>query len=244
MNLYTTRKYLKKNPTYHSEDSYYKYKNFIRILKKNNFDFKIIKKIIDIGCGNGEILRYLFQSQLFVNSSFIGYDISKYAIKIAKKNFNIKYFNKNYLNSSKKKSDLVICADVFEHVDEEVIFLKKLLKKSKFFLFNIPLDISLFSLIRKNFFKNKFNDVGHIHFYSKYSVILKLEYCGFKIIDKIYAKNRLTHYTKQNFSLKKFFLIPLQYILDILNEDLSSAIFGGYSLVIFAKNSKFLNSKS
>ena len=219
MNLYTSSKYLKKNPTYHSEDSLYKYNNFIKILKKNNFTFKKVKKIIDIGCGVGEILKYLKKNKLFFRSDFIGYDVNKYAIKIAKKNSSIKFICKDYIKFPKnKKSDLLICADVFEHIDNDVNFLKKLLNQSKYFLFNIPLDISLISLIRKNIFRQKFNDVGHIHFYSKYSILLKLEYCS-----------------QKEFSIKKFLILPFQFLLDLINEDLACAIFGGYSLVVMAK---------
>jgi hypothetical protein len=68
--------------------------------------------------------------------------------------------------------------------------------------------MSFISLIRKKFFNKKFNDVGHIHFYSKYSILLKIEYCGFKIVDKIYAKNRLEHFSIKEFSIKKFLIIP------------------------------------
>lgn len=240
MNLYTSSRYLKKNPSYHLEDSLYKHNNFIKILKKNNFIFKKVKSIIDVGCGIGEILKYLKKNNLFLNASFAGYDVNKYAIKFAKKNSDINFFCENYKELSKnKKSDLIICADVFEHVDNDVYFLKKLLNNGKFFLFNVPLDISLISLIKKNFFKKKYNDVGHIHFYSKYSIILKIEHCGYKIIDKIYAKNRLKHFTKKGFSIKKFLIIPFQYILDKINEDFACAIFGGYSLVILAKNPKW-----
>ena len=236
MNLYTSSKYLKKNPTYHSEDSLYKYNNFIKILKKNNFTFKKVKKIIDIGCGVGEILKYLKKNKLFFRSDFIGYDVNKYAIKIAKKNSSIKFFCKDYIKFPKnEKSDLLICADVFEHIDNDVNFLKKLHNQSKYFLFNIPLDISLISLIRKNIFRQKFNDVGHIHFYSKYSILLKLEYCGYQIIDNIYAKNRLEHFSKKEFSIKKFLILPFQFLLDLINEDLACTIFGGYSLVVMAK---------
>jgi hypothetical protein len=113
--------------------------------------------------------------------------------------------------------------------------LKKLLNQSKYFLFNIPLDISLISLIRKNIFRQKFNDVGHIHFYSKYSILLQLEYCGYQIIDNIYAKNRLEYFSKKKFSIKSFLILPFQFLFDLINEDLACAIFGGYSLVVMAK---------
>ena len=49
MNLYTSSRYLKKNPTYHSEDSLYKYNNFIKILKKNKIPFfKAVGYVLEI----------------------------------------------------------------------------------------------------------------------------------------------------------------------------------------------------
>ena len=242
MKLYTSKEYINKNPTYHVEDSKFKSDNFIKILKKNNFNSNKIKNIVDVGCGAGKILKFIKESNLF-NSNYFGYDINKSAIEIASQNSEIKFYNEDYFSSEHyKKNDLAICADVFEHLDDEVKFLKNLLNGSKYFLFNIPLEISLLTLLRKNLFKESFNSVGHIHFYSKYSALLKLEYCGFNIIDKIYAKNRLLHFTKENLSLKKLLAIPPQYIIDKFSEDIACAIFGGYSLVVLAENPNFRQS--
>jgi 2-polyprenyl-3-methyl-5-hydroxy-6-metoxy-1,4-benzoquinol methylase len=85
MNLYTSSRYLKKNPTYHSEDSLYKYNNFIKILKKNNFTFKKVKKIIDIGCGVGEILKYLKKINYFLGQILLGTMLTNTLSKLLKK---------------------------------------------------------------------------------------------------------------------------------------------------------------
>ena len=242
MSIYTDGKYLEKNPTYHIEDSSYKCRNFVKILKKSNLDFKTIKSIVEVGCGAGGILKHLYKSNIF-NSEYIGLDINNDAIKIAKKNniSKIKFYNQDYFTSNYyKNSDLIICADVFEHIDENISFLKKLLTGGKYFLFNIPLEISLLTLIRKDFvFRHSFNEVGHLHFYSKYTALILLEYCGFEIIDNSYAKNRLEHSNKNEITLAKFLVMLPQYLIDKLSEDLSSSIFGGNSLVVLCKNPNF-----
>ena len=196
-NLYTSKDYSLKNPSYHIEDSLFKSKNFIKLLKINKFNFNEIKNVIDVGCGAGEILKELKKSNYFnVNTKFSGYDINKEIIKYANKNTdeNINFYSDDYFECELyKKSDLIICADVYEHIDDYMGFLKKLSLGGKFFLFNIPLDISFRSILSKKFIKNNFDTYGHIHFFNKNIAKLILNYCGYETIDTMYAKNFLEH---------------------------------------------------
>ena len=239
-NLYTSGDYNIINTTYHEEDSSFKAKNFINILKKNNFDSKKIKTIVDVGCGAGEILKILEKIKIF-DGKFIGYDINPEAIKIAekKKNISLEFICGDFLTlNSKNISDLIICADVYEHIENYIDFLKKLNDKSNYFLFNIPLDISFRSLLNKKIITENFNKVGHLHFFNKQIALLVLDYCGFKIIDSIYAKNYLEHSNKNTIK-KKIFSLPVR-LVDTINEDLSATIFGGYSLVVLAQSKNYL----
>ena len=52
--IYTNGYYLEKNPTWHVEDSSWKAKNIIKMMKRNNI---VPKTICEVGCGAGEILR-------------------------------------------------------------------------------------------------------------------------------------------------------------------------------------------
>ena len=52
------------------------------MLKRKNF-----KSLIDIGCGNGDFLKYI--SKRFVGKKYIGTDIHKSLIKQNKKNIKI-----------------------------------------------------------------------------------------------------------------------------------------------------------
>lgn len=239
-NLYTSKNYALKNPSYHIEDSLFKSKNFIKLLKINRFNFSEIKNVIDIGCGAGEILKELKKSNYFsYNTNFSGYDINKDIIEYANKNTdeNINFYSDNYFECELyKKSDLIICADVYEHIDDYMGFLKKLSLGGKFFLFNIPLDISFRSILSKKFIKNNFDTYGHIHFFNKNIAKLILNYCGYEIIDTMYAKNFLEHEKKNTFK-QLIYAIPVK-IFDLINEDLSANIFGGYSLVVLARLKK------
>ena len=130
-NLYTTGKYTKQNPSYHVEDSEFKSNNFIKILKKNNFNFHQIYNVIDVGCGAGKILKIFQNSNLFNNqTNFKGFDINSEIINFAnkEKNKNLNFYCDDFFKSnSYGESDLIICADVYEHIEDYIGFLKKLL---------------------------------------------------------------------------------------------------------------------
>ena len=236
-NRYTTGEYIKKNHSYHTEDTEFKWNNFFKILKKSKINFEDIKVITDVGCGSGKMLMEAKKSIFFSkNCKFQGYDINPDAIKLAKqKNSNIDFFNSDFINLEKQQSDLIIAADVFEHVENSYSFLKKLKKKGNFFLFKIPLENNLISMIRsKNTFKHSYNQVGHLHFYSQKTAILLLEICGYKIIEYTYADNRLKE-LKEKKEIKKIMIYLFQKFLSLISKNLSSSIFGGYSLVVLAK---------
>lgn len=237
INRYVSGDYLKKNHSYHVEDSKFKWENFLDILNKSDLNFDKINTITEIGCGIGQILIEAKNSNLFKSKcNFEGYDINPEAISLAKKNSEkIDFFNKDFINLDTKTKDIIIAADVFEHVQDTYNFLTKLRKKSDFFLFNIPLEISLFSMIRKkNIFKHSYENVGHLHFYTNKTSILLLESTGFKIINYNLVNNRLQEFKENKRLLSLFINIP-QYILQIFSKNLASYIFGGYSLVVLAK---------
>ncbi len=239
-NIYTTGEYIQKNHSYHIEDSSFKWNNFLKILKKFNFNFENINSVTEVGCGSGQILVEARESGFFKkNCEFEGYDINQDAINLAKKNSsNVKFFKEDFIIFSKEKRDLIIAADVFEHVENSYNFLSSLKKKGNFFLFNIPLEISLTSMVRKkNIFEHSFRDVGHLHFYTKRTAILLLETCGFEILVCDYANNRFKE-IKDKKSFKQIFIAIPQFLIGLLNIDLASSIFGGYSLVVLARHKK------
>jgi methylase of polypeptide subunit release factors len=86
-----------------------------KILQENSLSilnkyFKNKIDILEIGCGNGNITKFLISNQLKKNFYHLS-DISKEAVEVAKKN--IKYDNVNYkvgsyFNPWKRKFDLII----------------------------------------------------------------------------------------------------------------------------------------
>ena len=191
-NIYTSGKYTENNPTYHLEDSEFKWKNFKKLLLKSNLNYKSFKNVAEIGCGIGQILSIAKKNNFFNTSNFYGYDENPDAIQRAKLlDSTISFSNEDILKKDfEKKFDLIIAADVIEHIEDSFNFLKLLRNKSKYFLFNIPLEMSLLSLLRQNkLFNNSYKSVGHLHFFSKKSALIALEHNGYKVLNLSYSNN-------------------------------------------------------
>ena len=95
------------------------------------------------------ILNQLQNSNLLKNIEKIeGWDINPSAIDLAQQKYpEISFINRDLLDT-KNNYDLMICADVFEHVENSYNFLRELNKKSKYCLFNIPLELSLLTMLQ------------------------------------------------------------------------------------------------
>ncbi len=92
--------------------------NFIfieKILKKEINDRSKKIKILDIGCGSGEISRF------FNNLDYIGIDVNpdyiEFARKIYKKNFEL--MNAQKLRFKKRYFDYVVIIGVLHHIDDK-----------------------------------------------------------------------------------------------------------------------------
>ena len=237
-NFYKSDEYTLQNPTYHIEDSLFKSNNFIKLLKISKFKIDEIKNVIDVGCGAGGILKELKKTRYFnQETNFSGFDINKQIIHLANKDLpnNVNFFCEDFFKSNLyKKSDLILCADVYEHIDDYLGFLKRLSSGGKFFLFNIPLDLSVRTILSNKIINNNFEKLGHVHYFNKNIAKQMLNYCNFDIINVIYAKNFLEHEKKKTIK-QLIYSIPVK-IIDTINEDLSANMFGGYSLVVLAKS--------
>lgn len=133
--------YLKKDTIFSIGKFSEGYGYFMFFLKKNKF----IQSCLDIGCGNGNLLKLMNKKSLY-----LGLD-SNAGIYKKKKNKKIKYFDNGkqvdeFLNKLNKKFEIVTLMDVLEHTDTFVDLFKKSLKKSsKFVMVGLPNEDCLLS---------------------------------------------------------------------------------------------------
>jgi|TARA_B110001452_G_scaffold244578_1_gene228677 2-polyprenyl-3-methyl-5-hydroxy-6-metoxy-1,4-benzoquinol methylase len=122
------------NKTYHLVRSYQFYKKKKAIQKKNNVEKG---KILDIGCGTGDFLKYMDSSGWEID----GVETDKGARIIAEKKLNKKIKEKLNLFNEENKYDVITMWHVLEHVYNVEGYLKKinkLLKKGGFVVIGIP----------------------------------------------------------------------------------------------------------
>ena len=224
-NIYVTNEYLANNPTWHVEDSLWKTGQILKIIQRNNLQ---PNSICEIGCGAGEILNQLF-SQMNDDVSFIGYEISQHAFELCKQREKdrLNYKLENLFDNTSAYYNIVMAIDVVEHIEDYFEFLRNLKRKGEYKIIHIPLEMSVKSVLTKYYLKSR-KQFGHIHYFSKDSLLAILREMGYEIVDYFYT-SVVIH--KQPRSLKSL-ILRLGYNI---NKDLSVRLFGGYSLMVLAK---------
>lgn len=134
-------------------------------------------------------------------------------------------------HTSPEVFDLVLCLDVFEHVEDYFTFLRDLRNYGKNFIFHIPLDMNAQMVARGSPIIKVRERVGHLHYFSKYTALASLEYCGYHILLDFYTKSWESQYGGLAFKL--FGLIRALGLK--VAPDLSSRLLGGMPLMVLAE---------
>lgn len=228
--MYISGEYLANNPSWDSEDAVWKSEQLYGMLDRHNLLNKNI--ISEVGCGSGEII-FNISKKLNADTKYFGYDISPQAIEMANKNENKKdNFNFKLLSVPDEKSDILICADVFEHISDEFNFLTNIREMGEYKIFNIPLDLSVQSIIRENTILSQRKRVGHINYYTKNLALETLKDTGYHIVDYKYG-TWYKHYAADSTATKAVNI--LRDILMPISPDLCVKWLGGSSLIVLAK---------
>ena len=227
--IYQTGEYVSKNPTYHVEDSAWKAEQILRMIDKHHLS---PQSICEVGCGAGEILKQL-QPRLPVDVQMFGYEISPQAFALCQERANdrLKFFCEDLLASENRHFDLLLCLDVFEHVEDYFGFLRGLRHKAEHKIFHIPLDLSVQWLWRSRPIMREREQAGHLHYFTKETALATLQDAGYEVLDWFYTAGAIANPRSVKAKLASW---PRK-ILSAVNEDLVVRILGGYSLLVLAK---------
>jgi hypothetical protein len=127
--------------------------------------------------------------------------------------------------------DLLLCIDVFEHVEDYIGFLKKLRAKARVKIFHIPLDMSAQWVLRGGPILLSREQIGHLHYFNKDTALATLQDTGYEVSDWFYTPAALD---KPRSVKAKLARLPRQ-TLSAINPDLSARMLGGYSLLVQAQ---------
>jgi SAM-dependent methyltransferase len=229
--IYHDGTYLAKNPDWHEKDASFKAGYISRL-------FRLIPdqilNVADIGCGTGQIMAELC-NLLPEQVRFFGFDISTDAIRLArnKESERIKVDLLDLVSRSEKDCifDVILVIDVLEHVENYFAFLDGIVKKARYTIFHIPLDLSLWSLFREKMLLESKERVGHIHNFTEDFIKSILEDQGFKILYQLY-----TPPTGKPKSTKEVIINGLRKLLFKMNKRFASKTIGGYSILLLTEN--------
>ncbi len=245
-NLYTSGDYLTKNPLWHADESPWKAKYVLQMMRRNNI---APKTICDIGCGTGEVLR-LLQGSIDPDCLFWGYDISPQAFELSQKKANERLHFKlaDIRHEDDSRFDLILLMDVIEHMEDYFSFLREIRPKSPYKILQIPLDVSVREVFLNNLIRFR-GDYGHLHYFTKDLAIQMLRDVGYEVIDYLYTwqSNSLQFTWNENKRNPGLLLKKLvgfigrniraapKRLFFAFHRDLAVRVFGGWRLLVLVR---------
>jgi cyclopropane fatty-acyl-phospholipid synthase-like methyltransferase len=181
MSIYADGTYLKRHPTWHSEDATWKADQVIKTLARNKRCS--VRTICEVGCGAGQVLVEL-QKSLPLQTSFFGYEISPdaFSLCLPKSNESLQFKLDDLASANVEPFDLLLVLDVVEHVADYFGFLHSIRDKARYVLFQIPLELTVHSLLRRVLMLNR-KVFGHLHYFTKDTALATLHDCGYHVLD-------------------------------------------------------------
>lgn len=225
--LYKCGIYKDKNPTWGEEDSEWKVAQITSMLGSHSV---WPETVAEIGCGAGAVIAGIVRSVSSIKKAE-GWDISPQAVNMAGKHASekLKFFNGDMLCSS-QRYDLIMCIDVFEHVPDYLGFLSSLRDHAEHFVFHIPLDMHCSAILRDRHLSVR-DSVGHLHYFSRATALRTLKDTGYLIVSEQHTFGALA-----GLSGHRGWKTSLANLMRrIFPDNLSSKLFGGYSLLVLAR---------
>jgi SAM-dependent methyltransferase len=228
--FYTTGTYLEKNPLWHTEESPWKAEQVMRMLTRHKI---VPKTICEVGCGAGEVLKQL-QQRLANECDLLGCDISPQAIELCRSRANerLHFLLGDATTMPERFFDLILVLDVVEHLEDYFSFLRNIKERAVYKIFQIPLDLSVQTVLRATPMIKDRQRFGHIHYFSKETALQLLRDLGYQIIDYFYTAVALD-LPSTNF--KNLVMRLPRMVAYSVNMDMAVRLLGGYRLLILTK---------
>jgi SAM-dependent methyltransferase len=226
---YKDGSYLKKNPTWHVEESPFKVKYLLELVRRNSLQ---VHSVCEAGCGVGEVLR-LLQRELPSGAEFTGFDISPQAheLSAARENERLHFVLADITRATDLHFDLLLVLDVIEHIEDYFSFLRAVRGLARYKIFHFPLDLSVQAVVRKDGLMKRRRDHDHVHYFSRETVLATLEDTGYRVVDCFFAprSNEIGPSL-----LQKLFRLPRAALYG-MHQEFAVRLLGGYSLMILAE---------
>lgn len=226
---YEDGKYLARTEDWHEGDAAWKAGHVAALLDASGVR---PRTVADAGCGTGGVLVQL-QAMLPPGTDFTGFEIAEPAFRIAdaRGNARLRFVHGHVEEHDGEPFDLLLALDVFEHVPDYLGFLERLRDAARRFVFHVPLDLSVKSLLTGLPMYRR-RTVGHLHYFTAETARATLEDCGYRVLD-----SRFTHAVMQpaptNWK-RRLRLLP-DRLLHAASPALCARLLGGCSFVVLVE---------
>jgi SAM-dependent methyltransferase len=175
--------YASNNPQWHLEDAEDKVGDVLTAIARAQLT---IHSICDIGCGVGEVLAQLHRR--LQTERTVGYDVSHYAIELAKQREGPGLtFLAADASSDSETFDVMLLLDVLEHVPDPVGFLKSVRHKAPTAIINLPLELSALKVLSGDSLARGRRALGHLHYFNERLAFEMLREAGFEVRDSWFS---------------------------------------------------------
>ena len=228
--IYASGKYLENNPGWHVADSPWKAEQILKLMEKHKVR---PATLCEVGCGAGEILSRLHDQ--LPAARLVGYEVSPQAFQLAQsREKEHLHFVLGDLLETSQRFDLLLCVDVFEHIPNYLSFLERLREHADQFIFHIPLDLSLLTILRPARLVQARYGVGHLHSFNREIALAVLKDTGFEILDSALTAGGLELAKNQRRIRTVLANLPRR-LIGTFSPRLAARLLGGYSLLVLAK---------
>lgn len=229
--IYSDGSYAANNPTWHEEDAPFKARYIADILARNHVSYKTVA---EIGTGTGAVLLNLRQLAKRDEVKWYGYDIasSPLAKAAASAPPGVEFHCQDLLHLD-AYFDVLIIADVIEHIPDYMKFAADCRQKATFKVYHIPLDIHAMAVVRDSFDEPR-KSVGHLHYFTENTALATLRDTGHEIIDTRLTPGAL-ELSRIHPSVSRTLANVPRRLVASFSPSLSTRLFGGWSLLVLAR---------
>lgn len=175
---YVDHTYADRNPDWHHSHAPWKAQQVLRMLDDHGLR---PRSVCDVGCGTAGVLREL-RRHLPEDTELVGFEPSADAIQLGEAAGGVRIVHGDGHDSA-ERFDLCLMLDVIEHVESPWDFLRSHASRADRFLFHIPLDMSVQSVLRMSPLLQAREKVGHLHYFSRETALALVAESGFVVDD-------------------------------------------------------------